>query len=41
VGETFADVGEKFLFGGGERSEYERGRLSLPGYVAEREVRDV
>jgi hypothetical protein len=37
----FADVGQKFLFSGGERSEYERGRLSLPGHVAEREVRDV
>ena len=37
----YADVGQKCLFGGGERPEYQRGRLSLPGHVAEREVRDV
>jgi len=37
----YANVEEKCLFSGGERSEYQRGRLSLPGHVAEREVRDV
>jgi hypothetical protein len=37
----YADIGQKCLFSGGERPEYQRGRLSLPGHVAEREVRDV
>jgi hypothetical protein len=37
----YADVKQKCLSSRGERPEYQPGRLSLPGNVAEREVRDV
>ena len=37
----YADVRQKCLSSRGERPEYQPGRLSLPGHVAERQARDV